>query len=136
MRKNQTLATLAFAAAGFSFLIAVPALAAAPQPAKEIAAAAQHAGLAAQGTTLKEVQTHLHHTVNCLVGPEGAGFAPKEMNPCSALGNGAIPDTTDASKLKVLKMALEEAQDGIKEDDLADAQKDAAKTHTLLDAIK
>lgn len=136
MRKKQTPVPLAFAAAGFSFLIAVPVLAATPQPAKEIAAAAQHAGLAAQGTTLKEVQSHLHHTVNCLVGPDGAGFAPKEMNPCSALGTGAIPDTTDASKQKVLKMALEEAQDGIKEDDLADAQKDAAKAHTLLDALK
>jgi len=136
MRKNQTLAALAFAAAGFSFLIAGPALAAAPQPAKEIAAAAQHAGLAAQGTTLKEVQTHLHHTVNCLVGPEGEGFAPKELNPCSTLGNGAIPDTTDAAKKKALQAALEEAQDGLGEDDLADAKEDAVKTQTLLDALK
>ncbi|MCE9651251.1 MAG: hypothetical protein K8R18_16650 [Parvibaculum sp.] len=133
MRKNQKLAALAFAAA---FLALGPALAAEPQPAKEIAAAAQHAGLAAQGTTLKEVQTHLHHTINCLVGPEGKGFAPKEMNPCAALGNGAIPDTADAAKKKALELALEEAHDGVTEDDLADAKKDAAKTQTMLDALK
>jgi hypothetical protein len=133
MRKNQKLAALAFAAA---FIAAGSALAAAPQPAKEIAAAAQHAGLAAQGTTLKEVQTHLHHTINCLVGPEGKGFAPKEMNPCAALGNGAIPDTADAAKKKALEMALSEAQDGVAEDELADAKEDAAKTQTMLDALK
>jgi hypothetical protein len=133
MRKNQKLAALAFAAA---FLAVGPALAAAPQPAKEVAAAAQHAGLAAQGTTLKEVQTHLHHTINCLVGPEGKGFAAKEMNPCAQLGTGAIPDTADAAKKKALEVALSEAQDGLAEGDLANAQKDAAKTQTMLDALK
>ena len=51
------------------------------------------------------VQAHLHHTLNCLVGPGGDGFDAKQMNPCAQAGNGAIPDAKDAkpdpTKVKV-----------------------------------
>ncbi|HEY4342799.1 MAG TPA: hypothetical protein VGN05_00515 [Parvibaculum sp.] len=135
MRKNHTLATLAFAAAGFSFLIAGPALAA-PQVSKEVAAAAQHAGLAAKGGDINEVHTHLHHTINCLVGPEGKGFAPKEMNPCKPLGTGAIPDTADAAKKKALEAALAKAEAGLAETDFAKAKTAAADTQAALTPLE
>src|ERR1700752_2576602 len=57
--------------------------------------AATHAGLAAQAADIGGVHTHLHHALNCLVGPKGTGFDAKEMNPCAQAGNGAIPDATD-----------------------------------------
>jgi hypothetical protein len=41
----------------------------------------------------------LHHTINCLVGPQEDGFDAKELNPCKDFGNGAIPDTEDATKV-------------------------------------
>jgi hypothetical protein len=46
---------------------------------KEVATAARHAGLAAQAADLKGTQTHLHHVLNCLVGPKGQGFDDKEV---------------------------------------------------------
>ncbi|MCE9649839.1 MAG: hypothetical protein K8R18_09480 [Parvibaculum sp.] len=130
MRKNQHLITLAFAAS----LLASPAFAA-PQLDKEIAAAAQHAGLAAQGGDIAEVHTHLHHTINCLVGPKGEGFAPKEMNPCSALGNGAIPDAAEGQK-KSLKAALVVANKGVAETDFEKAKAGATETQSMLSTIK
>lgn len=121
---------LAVAAAGLLLLAPVsPARADATQ---ELAAATQHAGYAAQSKDLKMVQSHLHHVVNCLVGPKGKGFDSKELNPCKDLGNGAIPDTTDAAKKKGLQSALSKARAGIKAKDLAVAQKDAADAEAAL----
>ena len=66
---------------------------------------------------------HLHHTVNCLVGPKGHGFDAKEANPCQKLGRGAIPDTTDSATKVKLTAALAKAQTGLKSDDLAATKK-------------
>ena len=90
---------------------------------KEIATAAQHAGYAAHAAAIGMAHAHLHHTINCLVGPQGTGFDAKELNPCNDFGNGAIPDTEDATKLKSLRAALGLAEEGLKSDDL-----DTAKT--------
>jgi hypothetical protein len=132
MRKSHKIIALAFTAS----LLASPAFAA-PQLDKEIAAAAQHAGLAAQGGDVDEVHTHLHHTINCLVGPDGKGFAPKEMNPCKALGNGAIPDAAaDAGQKKSLEAALGIATAGVAETDFEKAKANATETQSMLSAIK
>lgn len=73
-------------------IVALPVSAQAADPAQEAATAATHAGLAAQGASIEQVHMHLHHTVNCLVGPKGPGFDATERNPCQKLGDGAIPD--------------------------------------------
>ena len=49
----------------------LPLRASAADVGAEITTAAQHAGLAAQSGDIAGVHTHLHHTVNCLVGPGG-----------------------------------------------------------------
>ncbi|MEQ8377883.1 hypothetical protein [Parvibaculum sp.] len=133
MRNPFTAAALG---AALALSLAMPASAAEPQPAKEIAAAAQHAGFAAGSSDIVGIRTHLHHAVNCLVGPEGEGFAPKELNPCKALGNGAIPDTEDATRKESLEAALERAKAGLATDDLADAKTAAIKTQALLDSLE
>jgi len=97
----------------------------------EIVQAATHAGLAAQSAELAMVRAHLHHSLNCLVGPAGPGFDAKEMNPCANAGNGAIPDGGLLKKLS-LEAAAAEARAGIAEPDLAKAQKHAAKTADML----
>jgi hypothetical protein len=102
----------------------------------EIANAEMHAGLAAQGSDVATVHMHLHHTVNCLVGPNGNGFDAKELNPCQGDGDGAIPDETDAGKNKALEAAAAKAADGISASDLATAQHDAAAVASMLKAIK
>jgi hypothetical protein len=100
--------------------------------AKEISTAAQHAGFAAAATVVETVHSHLHHTVNCLVGPGGAGYDAKEADPCKGMGQGAIPDTSDAAKKKSLEAALASANQGIAASDLAAAKKAAAETQAAL----
>jgi hypothetical protein len=108
----------------------IPALAA--DAAKEAATGATHAGLAAKGATIEQVHMHLHHAVNCLVGPKGRGFDAKEANPCQALGDGAIPDTTDPAAKAKLTAALARAQAGLKASDLAAARQAAVDTEAAL----
>jgi hypothetical protein len=101
----------------------------------EIVTAATHAGLGAGSTALDMVHMHLHHTVNCLVGPMGKGFDKTALNPCVNSGNGAIPDSTSAAAKKSLWDAVDKAEAGIAATDLAVAQKDATDTAAMLKAV-
>ncbi len=92
MRNPFTAAALG---AALALSLAMPASAADPQPDKEIAAAAQHAGFAAGSSDIAGIHTHLHHAVNCLVGPEGEGFAPKELRPNDKRCSVSSSATTD-----------------------------------------
>lgn len=58
----------------------------------EVATALTHAGFAAKYDTMKEVTLHLHHVVNCLVGPKDKMFDSSAGNPCDGQGNGALVD--------------------------------------------
>src|ERR1700674_6054349 len=118
------------AGTGFLFVASVPALAG--DVALEVSVAAQHAGYAADATIITTVHVHLHHTINCLVGPNGQGFDAKELNPCQGKGNGALPDTTDSTKTHMLQDALAKAQAGLASDDLAIAKSDSAAAKALL----
>jgi hypothetical protein len=100
--------------------------------ASETVTAMTHANLAAQGSDIAAVHMHLHHTVNCLVGPAGAGFDAKELNPCTNAGNGAIPDTASSARKQSLQAAVSKAESGIAATDLASARKIAAATATML----
>jgi hypothetical protein len=125
-----------FAISLLAFGVALAPLPAAADAASEIVTAAQHAEYAAQSATIDMVHDHLHHTLNCLVGPNGMDFDKTAINPCKNSGNGAIPDTTDAAKQKALEEAAGKARAGLKENDLAAAQKDASDTEAMLKAIK
>lgn len=98
---------------------------------KEISTAATHAGLAAGSTDLKMVRTHLHHVVNCLVGPSGSGFDGSVGNPCKDQGDGAIMDAP-ADKQAVLTSALTKATAMLGSTDLAAAKAGAAELQTDL----
>jgi len=102
----------------------------------EIATAAQHAGLAAAAPNLAQTHTHLHHAMNCLVGPKDADFDKTNMNPCAQQGNGAFPDESDPDIKVKLQNAMSAAADGIASNDEATAKKNAATTQSLLEAIK
>jgi hypothetical protein len=118
--------------AGALSLVAVQASAADAKG--EIVTAATHAGYASQAANIDGVHMHLHHTLNCLVGPNGAGFDAKELNPCAHSGNGAIPDTTDAAKKAKLQAAADKAKAGIAATDIATAKKDATEVESMLKA--
>jgi hypothetical protein len=120
--------------AGTASLIPVPVLAA--DVSAEITNAAMHAGLAAKGTDIATVHTHLHHTVNCLVGPGGQGFDAKELNPCANNGAGAITDSTSAATKEALQGALAKAENGLAATDLTTAQQEAKAAAGVLKAAK
>lgn len=102
----------------------------------EIATAAQHAGLAAAAPNLAQTHMHLHHAMNCLVGPKDADFDKTNMNPCAQQGAGAFPDESDPDIKVKLQNAMNAAADGIASNDEAAAKKNAATVQTMLDAIK
>ncbi len=114
-------------------LIATPVLA---DTAAELSIAQTHAGLAAKAADLKGVQMHLHHAVNCLVGPGGAGFDTGNANPCGKAGNGAIPDSTDAAQKAKLQAAVTTAEAGFSATSLEAAQKAAQETAEAIGAAK
>lgn len=95
------------------------------------ATAAQHAGLAAGGADLPGVRRHLHHALNCLVGPEGQGFDASQGNPCASAG-AAIPQTADATAKATLEKAAGELRKAISSEDLAVAKKAATDIQASL----
>ena len=65
---------------------------AAGDPSAELNTAVTHAGFAAKYETMKEDSLHLHHALNCLVGPQDKLFDAAAGNPCQGQGNGYLPD--------------------------------------------
>ena len=104
--------------------------------ASEIATAAQHAGLAAAAPNLAQTHLHLHHVVNCLVGPQDGDFDKTNMNPCAQKGKGAFPDESDAEIKAKLQSVMSVAEDGIASSDEAIAKNDAATVEIQLKEIK
>ena len=104
--------------------------------ASEIATAAQHAGFAAAAPNLPQMHMHLHHVMNCLVGPKDGDFDKTNINPCAQMGNGAFPDESNAEIKAKLQSAMSAAGDGIASSDEATAKKNAAMVKTILEAIK
>ena len=93
LTSNRTvMATLAAA-----MFVTLPLSAMAADGNKEVATAAEHAGLSSQADTLAKAQLHLHHSINCLVGPDGEGFDAQYGNPCSEMGQGALNDVQNMS---------------------------------------
>lgn len=120
--------------AGASLFLATSAFAA--DLGSEITNAQTHAGLAASAANLDGVHMHLHHALNCVVGPAGDGFDAKQMNPCAQSGNGALTDETDAAKKAKLMTAKGQLQKGIAETDLKAAQADATAAQTMIASAK
>jgi hypothetical protein len=91
---------------------------------KEVHTALDHAQMAAAGTDLKTVDMHLHHVVNCLVGPKGKGFDAGVGDPCKDMGDGALMDSAkDKQQHAELEQALHLADRGLADKDLKGAQK-------------
>lgn len=109
------------------------ALAAGGDAAKEAATAADHAQLAAASQSVPVADMHLHHVINCLVGPHGRGFYAKAGNPCKGMGNGAVRDSSGDKDLhsKTLQ-ALKVARHGVATKDLSAAHDAATKVAQIL----
>jgi hypothetical protein len=74
---------------------------------QQVQTAEQHATFASKAGNLKDTHLHLHHVINCLVGPDGEGFDAKAGNPCAEQGNGALNDTSvSMEERQTLEQAL------------------------------
>ena len=122
-------------AALFGGLFTCP-MAAFADAASQIAIAAEHAGLAAAAPNLPQTRMHLHHAMNCLVGPQDGDFDKTNINPCAQQGKGAFPDQSNPEIRAKLQNAMTLAGDGIASRDEATAKKNAATVKTMLEGIK
>jgi len=113
------------ASAGALALCLLGASAAADEQ-QEVKTALVHATIASQQEALAGVQTHLMHTINCLVGGQGEFAFPDAMNPCQGMGQGAIADASSDEARMTLQTALETAQAGVETESFEEAQADAA----------
>ena len=100
----------------------------------EISNARTHANNAVNAPTIDAIHMHMHHAINCLVGPKGEGFDAGQMNPCTNAGNGAIPDQTDAAKKAKLEDAKTILMKGLTETDVKAAQRSAETAVTAIAA--
>lgn len=115
-------------------LVSVPAFAAGDAAQHEASTARAHALMAAGADSLKMTHAHLHHVINCLAGPKGAGYDASAADPCKGQGHGAIPDAAhDARLRRDLSRALHAAEAGLRATDLKRAQHDATRA---ADALK
>ncbi len=121
-------------AAGAALLLSTSAFAA--DLGAELTTAQTHAGLAAKAGTIDMVHMHLHHALNCLVGPGGKGFDAGQANPCAKAGNGALPEATDAGQKAKIEAAATKVSAGIAATDLAAAQADATEAAAAIGAAK
>jgi hypothetical protein len=119
-----------FGALAISGMALLPVAALADGPAA-INTAVTHTGLASNAANIDAVHTHLHHVLNCLVGPGGNGFDAAPGNPCAAAG-GAIPQTADAATKAKLETAATQVRGGIANNDMAAAKKVATDVGAML----
>lgn len=107
---------------------------------KEIAAAKIHAQVAAHADSLKMVQLHLHHVINCMVGARGNDYSAAAEAlaavPCTGpgLGNGAAADSSaDPALHTLMREVLQNALAGVHAQALPAARQDADHVLKLLD---
>lgn len=133
---NKACRNFGAAAAVVLLAVSVPVLAGAqvkePAPvfakglSYELTQTTLHASFAATAPTIEAVHEHLHHVLNCLVGPKDPAFNADHFNPCETLGSGAIPDSKEGPQKESLKETVEHVQAALGTDDFVLA-KDAAR---------
>ncbi|HEY7890445.1 MAG TPA: hypothetical protein VIC29_19655 [Steroidobacteraceae bacterium] len=114
-----------------ALLLASTAFAQGGDVAKELTTARTHAQLAEASQSVAVAKLHLHHVINCLVGPHGRGFDAAAGNPCKGMGEGAEKDaqTNHAMTTHWLDQvvhALASARRGVAAKHLADVHKAAS----------
>jgi len=116
-------------------LLSLPLLSVASQEmaSQQVKTAAEHADFASKSTKVQKVHVHLHHVINCLVGPGGKGFDKHAANPCKGQGNGALNEKNLSMKEKTsIEQALALARVGVKINNETAARDTARAVHELL----
>lgn len=105
--------------------------------AQELTAAESAAHSARTSKDISGVHEHLQAVINCLVGPQGAGYVANTNDPCTHMGQGAINDVLQGSdETRLLNDALNEAKDGLHATSVDDARAKAKEVWGDLDNAK
>jgi len=120
------------------WVVAQPTLvSAAGDPSAELNTAVTHAGFAAKYETMKEITLHLHHALNCLVGPQDKLFDAAAGNPCQGQGNGYLPDQKAAkgenSQYYEVRWAVQIAAQALASDNMGQAKAAARIVNMVLE---
>jgi hypothetical protein len=96
-------------------------------PETELKTAMSHAGYAAKADALNGVHLHLHHVLNCMVGPQDKLFDSAAGNPCKDQGTGVVPELKGKMDQQYYEAALvaQIATQGIASNSLPEAKTDA-----------
>ncbi|HEX7325028.1 MAG TPA: hypothetical protein VF292_06715 [Rhodanobacteraceae bacterium] len=108
---------------------------------REVATALIHANVAAKVDALSGVHLHLHHVLNCVLGPHSKEYSAAaeavSANPCKGLGDGALPDAAhDTLAQRELRNAAHAAERGVASSNLAVAHREARTVVAALDAAQ
>ena len=105
------------------------------QPQDPFQTAMKHAELAVNAKTLKEVQMHLHHVLNCLEGKSGKEYDASFGDPCN--GKGALEMLKEGTADRVrADNAIGLAQVGVKLQDEKPARLVAQAVYAILSERK
>jgi len=93
-------------------------------PETELKTAMAHAGYAAKADALNGVHLHLHHVLNCMVGPQDKLFDAVAGNPCKDQGTGVVPELKGKMDQQYYEAALvaQIATQGIASNSLQEAK--------------
>ena len=92
--------------------------------------------MAATQTDIMMAHKHLHHAVNCLVGPSGAGFDAAAGNPCGKESKRRHRRLDRAAQKDKLTKIAADAKMGVGNSDLAATQAAAKSTADAIAAAK
>ncbi|HTW74981.1 MAG TPA: hypothetical protein VMD56_08710 [Steroidobacteraceae bacterium] len=115
-------AVAGLAALPFAALAATPG---SPFLSSEIQAAQTYGTVAAQANSVAEAHRLLYSVLDCLDGPKGKWYYPKQNNPCLGTGHGAIHDATSPRQMKMLERLATQAHAGLMSMHLATVRHDA-----------
>ena len=103
-------------------------------PDAELKTALAHAGYASKADALPGVHLHLHHVLNCMVGPQDKLFDAAAGNPCKDQGNGALVNLKGKMDAPYYTAALvaQIAKQGIDATSLTEAKTDAHVASLIL----
>ncbi|MGA9852680.1 MAG: hypothetical protein WBR15_07090 [Gammaproteobacteria bacterium] len=102
---------------------------------QEISTATTHAKMGTAAGDMPTAIMHLHHVINCLVGPNSKSFDAKVGDPCQGMGDGALNDIGHAPAAHIkLERALTMAERALHANSLDAARQDAARIAEVLEA--
>lgn len=124
---QRFIATAAALALGST--LSLGALAATGNANREIATAIIHANVASKVDSIDGVHLHLHHVLNCVLGPHSSQYsaAAEKLSAykCVGLGNGALPDSRDPAVRSDLRQVAKLAGQGVHDSQFAAAHQAA-----------